>query len=52
VPQIAVSKGIKTRVELLTFSNSQQTLGKTDLAEFIANRGYKAVEDALKVGWE
>jgi len=22
------------------------------LAEFIANRGYKAVEEALRVGWE
>ena len=26
--------------------------GKIDFAEFIANRGEKAVEDALKVGWE
>jgi hypothetical protein len=31
VPQIAVSKGIKTRVELLAFANSQQTLGKVSL---------------------
>ena len=52
VSQIAVSKGIKTRVELLAFANEQKKSGKTDLAEFVANRGYRAVEDALKVGWE
>ena len=33
-------------------SNTQKKSGKTDLAEFVANQGYKAVEDALKVGWE
>ena len=52
VSQIAVSKGIKTRLELLALANAQKKSGKTDLAEFVANRGYKAVEDALKVGWE
>ncbi|CAB4043768.1 Hypothetical predicted protein, partial [Paramuricea clavata] len=43
---------IGTRVEPLALANFQQTLGKTDLAEFIANCGYKAVDNALKVGWE
>ena len=52
VSQITVSKGIKTRLKLLALANVQKKSGKTDLAEFVANRGYKAVEDALKVGWE
>ena len=52
VSQIAVNKGIKTRLELLAFANAQKKSGKTDLAEFIATRGFKAVEDALKIGWE
>ena len=26
--------------------------GKTDLAKFITNRGAKAVDEALSVGWE
>ena len=30
----------------------QKKSGKTDLPEFIANRGFIAVEDALKIGWE
>ena len=49
---MAVQKGIKSRLELLSLANQQKKEGKTDLAEFIANRGYKAVEEALRVGWE
>jgi len=52
VSQIAVQKGIKTRLELLVHANQQKNEGKTDLAEFIANRGSKAVDEALAVGWE
>ena len=52
VSQLAVEKGIKTRLELLAFANQQKQEGRTDLAEFIANRGGKAVEEALSVGWE
>lgn len=52
VSQMAVQKGIKTRLQLLSLANQQKKDGKTDLAEFIANRGYKAVEDAIKIGWE
>jgi len=47
VTQVAVQKGIKRRLELLSLANQQKKEGKTDLAEFIANRGYKAVEEAL-----
>lgn len=52
VSQLAVEKGIKTRLELVALANSQKREGKTDLAEFIANKGAKAVDDALSVGWE
>jgi len=50
VSQVAVQKGIKSRLELLSLANQQKKEGKTDLAEFITNRGYKAVEEALWVG--
>ena len=52
VSQIAVEKGIRTRLELLAYANTQKRDGKTDLAMFIANRGAKAVDEALSVGWE
>ena len=52
VSQLAVAKRIRTRLQLLAFANQQKREGKTDLAEFIANRGPKAVDDALKVAWE
>ena len=52
VSQLAVSKKIRTRLELLALANEQKREGKNDLAEFIANRGSKAVEEALTVGWE
>ena len=52
VSQIAVEKGIKNRLELLALANQQKREGKTDLAQFIANRGGKAVDEALSVGWE
>ena len=52
VSQIAVEKGIKNRLELLALANQQKREGKTDLAQLIANRGGKAVDEALSVGWE
>ena len=52
VSQIAVERGIKTRVELVVLASQQKREGKTDLAQFIANRGSKAVEEALSIGWE
>ena len=50
VSQMAVEKGIKSRLELLSLANQQKKDGKTDLVEFIANRGYKAVEEAIMIG--
>ena len=52
VSQIAVERGIKTRLELVALASQQKREGKTDLAQFIANRGSKAVEEALSIGWE
>ena len=52
VSQIAVKIGIRTRLELLPYANNQKKEGKTDLAKFIANRGAKAVDEALSVGLE
>ncbi|CAB3983397.1 Hypothetical predicted protein [Paramuricea clavata] len=42
----------RSRLELLALANEQKREGKSDLAQFIANRGSKAVEEALTVGWE
>ena len=39
-------------MELLALANSQKKEGKTDLAEFIANRGYKVVDEAIRIGWD
>ena len=52
VSQPAVQKGIKSRLEMLSLANQQKKEGKTDLAKFIDYRGYKAVEEALRVGCE
>ena len=52
VSQIVVNKKFKSRLELLAFAQEQQNEGKTDLAQFIANRGSKAVDKAIRVGWE
>ena len=52
VSQIAVDRRMKTRLELVALASQQKREGKTDLAQFIANRGSKAVEEALSIGWE
>ena len=52
VSQLVVAKRIKTRLELLVLANQQKQDGKEDLAQFIANRGSKVVEEAIRVGWE
>ena len=52
VSEIAVSKGIKTYLELLALAKRQKMEGKTDLAQFVVNRGKKAVEEAIRTGWE
>ncbi len=52
VGEIAVENNLRTRLQLLAFANKQKELGKTDLAEFIMNRGRKVVDEALSTAWE
>ena len=52
VSTIIVSKQIKTRSELLALASAQKAEGKTDLAEFIVNRGTKVVEEVIATAWE
>ena len=50
--EIIVAKNIKTRTELLALVREQKLEGKTDIAEFIVNRGSKVVSDVLQMAWE
>jgi hypothetical protein len=52
VGEIAIENNLKTRLQLLAFANAQKKEGKTDLAEFIMNRGKKVVEEMLSTAWE
>ena len=50
--EIVVAKRIKTRTELLALAREQKLEGKTDIAEFIINRGSKVVAEILESVWE
>ena len=39
-------------MELTAFANSQRQEGKTDLAEFVLNRGSKIVNKVISNAWE
>lgn len=52
VSEIIISKRLKTRMEVMAFANSQRTEGKTDLAEFLVNRGTRIVNDLIETTWE
>lgn len=52
VVQIIRDKSIHSRVELLALAEGQRREGKTNLAEFIANRGCKVVNEALSLAKE
>ena len=52
VAEIVLSKGLRNRMELLAFCNQQRAEGKTDLAEFIVNRGKKVVSEVIATAWE
>ena len=52
VVEVVTKKKIKNRLELLALANAQKEEGKTDLAEFICNRGRKTVEEAISTAWE
>ncbi|PIK34127.1 hypothetical protein BSL78_29050 [Apostichopus japonicus] len=48
VSQMVVQRNIKTRTELLALAEMQKREGKTDLAEFVVNRGQKCVAEAIE----
>ena len=52
VSQIAVEREIKTRLELVALASQQKREGKTDLAQFIANTGSKAVGISSLQKWK
>ncbi|CAB4033143.1 Hypothetical predicted protein [Paramuricea clavata] len=52
VSQIIVDKNIQDRTELMAFANIQKREGKTDLAEFVLNRGTKVVNIVISNAWE
>ena len=47
VAQFIQAKNVKSQLQLLSFAASQNREGKTELAEFICNRGRKAVDEWL-----
>lgn len=49
VSEIVVQRNIKTRTQLLALAQQQKQDGKTDLAQFIVNRGAKCVDEAIRV---
>ena len=50
--EIIVTKGIKTRTQLLAYANKQKCEGKNNIAEFIVNRGPRVVSEVLITAWE
>ena len=50
--EIIYAGNIKSRTELLALAREQKVEGKTDIAEFIVNRGAKVVADVLATTWE
>lgn len=52
VVQIIQEQNIKTRLELVNLAVVQKNEGKTQLAQFIANRGAKVVNEALELAKE
>ena len=47
-----MEKEIKTRAELLAFANMKKMEWKSDIAEFIVNRGPRVVAEILTTAWE
>ena len=52
VCKIIQAKSITTRLELVCLAIAQEREGKLSLAQFIANRGHKAVDEALTLAKE
>lgn len=52
VSEIVISRSLKDRDLLLAYANGQKREGKTDLTEFVVNRGAKAVNELIHTAWE
>ena len=52
VSNIILEKKIQHRSELLALASIQKAEGKTDLAEFVMNRGNRVVEECISTAWE
>ena len=52
VSNIIVEKNIQNRTELLALAREQKSEGKTDLAEFVMNRGNRVVEEVISTAWD
>ncbi|KAK2562500.1 hypothetical protein P5673_014165 [Acropora cervicornis] len=52
ISQIIMENGITTRTELLAFADEQSGEGKTDIAEFVVNRGSQVVAEVPQKAWE
>ena len=50
--EIILERGIKTRTELLALAQEQKEEGKTDIAEFVVNRGAGVVAEVIDTAWE
>ena len=50
--EIVLHHGIKSHLELLVLAEEQKREGKTDIAEFIINRGPQVVARVLDSAWE
>ena len=48
ISETTLHKHIKTPNELMALANAQEPNGKTDLAEFILEKGIKKISDLLK----
>ena len=52
VSNIILERKVQNRTELLAFANAQKAEGKTDLAEFVMNRGSRVVEECISTACE
>jgi len=52
VSNIILEKNIQNRTELLTFASAQKAEKKTDLAEFVMNRGSRIFGECISTAWE
>ena len=52
VVRIVQNKKIQTRLQLIALASKWQEEGKTDLAEFVSNRGPKTVNKAIETAKE